>query len=84
MFSNRSFITDSVIYDAPTNTVTPRTDAEVSGEYIEAMKAYVKTMFQYSSGILRYGFDAAVGAAQIEEPDIPLGKPSTHKPVYVR
>lgn len=80
VFSNRSFITDSVIYDAPTNTVTNRTETEVSNDYIEAMKAYVKTMFQYSAGILRYGFDAAVGAAQIEEPEIQLGKPPLQKP----
>ncbi|MBQ3559824.1 MAG: sulfatase-like hydrolase/transferase [Agathobacter sp.] len=80
VFSNRSFITDSVIYDAPTNAVTRRTDVEVSGEYIEAMKAYVKTMFQYSAGILNHGFDAAVGEAQIEEPEIQLGKPIILKP----
>ena len=80
VFSNRSFITDSVIYDAPTNTITNRTEIAVSSEYIEAMKAYVKTMFQYSAGILNYGFDAAVGAAQVEEPEIQLGKPSIQKP----
>lgn len=68
VFSNRSFITDAVIYDASTNVVTSRLEADVSSTYIETMKAYVKVMFQYSAGILNYGFDEAVYNAQIKEP----------------
>lgn len=68
VFSNRSFITDSVIYNAPTNTITPRTEAEISREYMEAMKAYVKTMFQYSAGILNHGFEEEVSKVVIEKP----------------
>lgn len=66
VFLNRSFITDQVIYDAPTKTVISRTGEEISSEYIEAMKSYVKVMFQYSAGILNYGFDEAVYNAQIK------------------
>ena len=68
VFSNRSFITDDVIYDASTKTVTSRTGAPISDEYISSMKSYVKVMFQYSAGILNYGFDEAVYNAQIKEP----------------
>lgn len=66
VFSNRSFITDDVIYDASTKTVTSRTGEEVSDEYVAAMKSYVKVMFQYSAGILNYGFDEAVYNAEIK------------------
>lgn len=65
VFSNRSFITDKVIYDAPSGNIISRTGEEISSEYMENMKAYVKTMFQYSANILNYGFDEAVYNAQI-------------------
>ena len=64
VFSNRSFITDTVIYDEATDTAISRTGEEISKDYIKAMKAYVKTMFQYSKGILDYGFDEEVYKAQ--------------------
>lgn len=67
VFSNRSFITDEVIYDASTKTVTSRTGEEISDDYISAVKSYVKVMFQYSAGILNYGFDEAVYNAQVKE-----------------
>lgn len=67
VFSNRSFITDEVIYDSAAELVTSRTGAEVSAEYMDAMKDYVKVMFQYSAGILNYGFDEAVYNAQVKE-----------------
>lgn len=52
VFANRSFITDSVIYNAKEGTVVSRTGEEVSEEYIANMKSYVKMLFQYSAGIL--------------------------------
>ncbi len=67
VFSNRSFITDTVIYDEATDEAISRTGEEISKDYIKAMKAYVKTMFQYSKGILDYGFDEAVYKAQEQE-----------------
>lgn len=69
VFSNRSFITDDAIYDASSKTVTSRTGEEISSEYIDAIKSYVKVMFQYSAGILNYGFDEAVYEAQVKEPE---------------
>lgn len=66
VFANRSFITDEVIYDAPSGKITYRTEQGVSDEYISAMKSYVKTMFQYSAGILNYGFDQAVYEAEVK------------------
>lgn len=68
VFLNRSFITDDVIYDASSKSVISRTGAEISSEYMDAMKSYVKVMFQYSAGILNYGFDEAVYEAQIQVP----------------
>lgn len=77
VFSNRSFITDEVIYNAPTGEIVNRTENPVSQEYVEAMKSYVKTMFQYSAGILNYGFDQAVYEAEIETPPLkPVTKPN--------
>ena len=66
VFANRSFITDEVIYDAPSGKITYRTDVEVSKEYISSMKSYVKTMFQLSAGMLNYGFEKAVYDAEIK------------------
>lgn len=70
VFCNRSFITDSVIYNSSTGTVTSRTGEEISKEYISAMKSYVKTMFQLSAGMLNYGFEEAVHDAVIEVPPL--------------
>ena len=71
VFSNRSFITDSVIYDASKKKATSRNGEEISDEYLDAMKSYVKALFTYSAGILNNGFDEAVHNAQIIEPSTP-------------
>lgn len=77
VFSNRSFITDEIIYDAPSGTVTSRTGEEISQEYVSAMKSYVKTMFQYSAGMLNYGFEAALKEVEIAPPPLkPVTKPN--------
>lgn len=65
VFSNRSFITDEVIYNASTKEVISRTGEEISEEYMSSMKAYVKTMFQLSAGMLNDGFEEALYEAQI-------------------
>lgn len=67
VFSDRSFITDSVIYNASTKTVTSRTGEEVSEEYIETMKQQVKILFQYSAGILNDDFFRYVNEAEISQ-----------------
>ena len=67
VFSNKSFITDYVIYDASTKKATPRNGAEITDEYVNAMKDYVKIMFKYSAGILRQDFHAYVYDAQVNK-----------------
>jgi phosphoglycerol transferase MdoB-like AlkP superfamily enzyme len=56
VFSNRSFITDSVIYDAKERKIVSRTGEDISEEYVKNMKDYVKILFQYSAGILNDDF----------------------------
>lgn len=56
VFSDRSFITDKVIYNKSAKTTVARTDEPVSEEYMDKMKAYVKGLFQYSAGILNDNF----------------------------
>ena len=70
VFSNRSFITDKVIYDAPSGNIISRTGEEISAEYMSAMKSYVRTMFQYSAGILNLRFQEAVYNAQIRDNEL--------------
>ena len=67
MFSNKSFITDYVIYNSSTKKVTLRTDVEVSDEYISSMKAYVDIMFKYSKGMLTEDFHNLVSQCVIPE-----------------
>ena len=68
MFSDRSFIKDDVIYEATSKTVTSRTGAEISDDYIDAMKSYVKVMFKYSKGMLNEDFQGVVNKYLITEP----------------
>ena len=65
VFSNRSFITDTVVYDAKNGTVVSRTEEEVSEEYIKNTKDYVKILFQYSAGILNDDFFRYVDEADL-------------------
>lgn len=65
VFSNRSFITDTVVYDAKNGTVESRTEKEVSEEYIKNTKDYVKILFQYSAGILNDDFFRYVDEADL-------------------
>lgn len=65
VFSNRSFITDTVVYDAKNGTVVSRTGEEVSEEYIKNTKDYVKILFQYSAGILNDDFFRYVDEADL-------------------
>ena len=56
IFKDRSFITDKVIYNRATGTTESRTGEEVSEEYMEQMKAYVRGLVNYSAGILDDNF----------------------------
>lgn len=66
VFSDRSFITDTVIYNAADKSVESRTGEEVSDEYIKNMKAYVKLLFKYSAGILNDDYFKYVNESVIE------------------
>lgn len=56
IFSDRSFITDKVIYVKKTKEVIPRTDEEVTEEYINQIKSEVKNQYNYSAGILNQDY----------------------------
>lgn len=64
VFSNRSFITDSMIYNTKDGTIVSRTGEKLSEEYVQNMKDYVKIMFQYSAGILNDDFFRYVNEAE--------------------
>lgn len=66
VFSDRSFITDSVIYNQSTGTATSRTGEEIDEVYLENRKAYVKALAQYSAGILNEDYFKYVAEATVD------------------
>ena len=66
VFANRSFMTDSVIYDAKEKTAVSRNGEEVSQEYLKSMKDYVRMYFRYSGGILDDDFFRYVKEAELQ------------------
>lgn len=58
VFSNRSFITDTVSYNKKTGEAISRTGEAVSEEYLSAMKNYVKMLHKHSAGILNTDYYA--------------------------
>lgn len=52
IFRNRSWITDLAFYNAVTGEVIPRTDAEVTEEYVQRICTEVSNRFSVSSRIL--------------------------------
>lgn len=56
IFSDRSFITDKVIYVKKTKEVIPRTDEAVTEEYMDRIKKEVKNRYNYSAGILNQDY----------------------------
>ena len=52
LFYDHSFITDKAFYNAMTGEVTPRTDEEVTADYITMMRAVVNERFTYSARII--------------------------------
>ncbi len=67
VFSNKSFITDYVIYNSSTKKTTLRTDVEVGDDYVKSMKSYVDIMIKYSSGMLKEDFHNLVNQCVIPE-----------------
>lgn len=68
IFSDRSFITDEIMYNRKAKTTESRTEAPVDEEYFSAMKKQVKGIYEYSAGILnddfyRYVAEALEGSA---------------------
>ncbi len=51
-FPNHSFISGKCIYNAPTGSVTPLTDEEVTQEYLEGMSETVYNKFTVSEMVL--------------------------------
>lgn len=52
IFSDRSFITDKVIYNRKEQTIVPRTEEEVSEQYMDIKKKQVKNLYNFSAGVL--------------------------------
>ena len=52
LFYDHSFITDKAFYNAMTGEVTPRTDEEVSQDYIMMYRAVASERFTYSARII--------------------------------
>ena len=67
VFSNKSFITDYVIYNSSTKKTTLRTDVELPSDYVSSMKSYVDVMFKYSQGMLTEDFHKLVSQYVIPE-----------------
>lgn len=68
VFSNKSFITDYVIYNSSNKKVTYRTDIELPSNYVSSMKDYVDVMFKYSQGMLTEDYHNLVNKYVIAEP----------------
>lgn len=63
MFNDRSFITDSVMYDANTGEVMKITVAEVSDDYVESIKQVVSNKFNLAQSIVDYNYYAVIDQA---------------------
>jgi len=66
IFSNRSFITDTMEYDRKTKTITSLTDEPVDEAYYEEISQQVKGIYEYSAGILNHNFYKYVKQALVE------------------
>lgn len=56
VFADRSFITDTLIYNSETGEKVSRTENVVDETYFEQMRTKVKGLFEYSAGILNGDF----------------------------
>lgn len=52
MFSNKSYITDKVMYNSKTGDVVKRTDEELAEDYVKTVSAIVKNKFNISAAII--------------------------------
>lgn len=56
MFRDKSFITDRLMYYAPTQKITLLTEEELPENYVETMKQIVKNRFKISKGMIDLGY----------------------------
>lgn len=56
VFSDKSFLTDKIYYDARTGTAESQNGGEADEVYIENMKKQVKDLFTFSAGVLDYNY----------------------------
>lgn len=56
VFSDNSFLTEQVYYDARSGKAESRNGAEVNIDYVENKKKQVKNLFTFSAGILDYNY----------------------------
>ncbi|MBD5459418.1 MAG: LTA synthase family protein [Lachnospiraceae bacterium] len=85
IFTNRSFITDTIEYNRKTKTTTSRTGEAVDEEYLAAMQQQVKGIYEYSARILNNDFyryvEMALPADQWERaPQMPIEVPDPPEP----
>ncbi len=67
VFADRSFITDRVAYNKKAKTTTYAEGFEEDEEYYQAVKSQVKSLYNYSAGILNNNFYHYVEQALPEE-----------------
>ena len=56
ILSNRSFITEQVMYNSRTGEVTLLTEEELPEGYVESINAQINAKFTASAGILQYDY----------------------------
>jgi len=67
IFSNKSFITDTISYNKKAKLTESRTDEPVDEEYFDAMKSMVKAIYDFSAGVINNDFYKYVADALPEE-----------------
>lgn len=67
VFSNRSFVTDLMEYNKKTKETIVKDEAKITEGYFDNTKSYVKTIYEYSAGILNNDFYRYVKEAMITD-----------------
>ena len=60
ILGDRSFVTETIYYDAESGTATPRTDAPVDAAAVERLNTYVKNKFTVATEMLYTDYFAKV------------------------
>ena len=67
IFSNKSFITDTISYNKKAKETLSRTEEPVDETYFKNMQSMVKAIYEFSAGVLNNDFYKYVAAALPEE-----------------